>query len=987
MSDALIRIKRSQTDAVPGNVVFGELAFTSNGDVLFIGNEANNAIAIGGQRFPGVLTANQAIVVNSSSYVDILNTVDLLVSNSANIESVTVNTGTITTLSATDISVSNTLTVNGDIILRGDSLQLGDGGDVISLQATVNTSIVPTDNVSYDLGSSTNQWRQVYANQITVATDPTSNLQLATKQYVDNIEAQLGGNSIVIGPATDGAFANGKGSGGEGAAMDIDANTKIADGIDILNEVMYNIHQNTYVRDVSVVCNSGNTGGAPLTATLTITTTGNPNSFDINWGDGSWTNATSDSTPSHTYTDNTNSPFDIVVYARNTNALGAGNVASVTATDLITLFTGDPEAAFQLYDASTGGSTITEANINQAIYLENDTTNSNNITATFFINWGDGNSDSISNTSVAGGTQGDRISHTYTSGTGTGTNTVSLSINTHSTADPSAIPDSTTRTIKIFDTGIAAPEGLSGKSFTLTTGSTGSSPRLASGYINNTSEGTWAVGDSVTRYTSGTIQTSGEANSQVVYDASAGALSAIVDGSVDGTINFDSSDNTGSNASVVVVDELDFYNFSNVGASVSAGNRRYAPGLYSGFRARISKGSLSTGNHTYKLSHSTTGNTGVLEFVQDNLTGTPVLNMSSASLTQNSAGTLAYVSGVPYYTNDAVLDVSGIAVSNVAGQTYRNDSTPFTIQNGTMVEHDYSNVFNNQTKTYALLPSSSLNSNYPIANTGMSSAVTLEDFTINVNAGGRCVSYFQMYMRNVNGNGSTVEFANTKVQAYNGHSSGVREDQIAVSDSLGATYDTDGLRIVTGWSGATPAFNSGQDYYASNNWSGAVTVAGTDEAIVRYGDLKHYTTDLSSTYLPVGPDLNTGRSGTQYFRFAFKRTAMANFTVRLTGNVASFHVAAPNTSIDDTSDSNGWLTAGDTYAGAGTPGANTTAGGNGSDGCAFTSGDRIQANTNYSNQTFTLTLGDQNATSSYNNQILVSIGLHSGQSITRLEIE
>ena len=148
MADALIRIKRSQTDAVPGNVVFGELAFTTNGDILFIGNEANTAIAIGGQRFPGVLTANQAIVVNSSSYVDILNTVDLLVSNSANIESVTVNTGTITTLSATDISVSNTLTVNGDIILRGDSLQLGDGGDVISLQATVNTSIVPTDNVS-----------------------------------------------------------------------------------------------------------------------------------------------------------------------------------------------------------------------------------------------------------------------------------------------------------------------------------------------------------------------------------------------------------------------------------------------------------------------------------------------------------------------------------------------------------------------------------------------------------------------------------------------------------------------------------------------------------------------------------------------------------------------------------------------------------------------------------------------------------------------
>lgn len=114
---------------------------------------------------------------------------------------------------------------------------------------------------------------------------------------------------------------------------------------------------------------------------------------------------------------------------------------------------------------------------------------------------------------------------------------------------------------------------------------------------------------------------------------------------------------------------------------------------------------------------------------------------------------------------------------------------------------------------------------------------------------------------------------------------------------------------------------------------------------------------------------------------------MSNFTVRMTGNCASFHVALPGTSIDDTSNSNGWVDAGSTYAGAGTPGANTTAGGNGSDGVAFTTGDRILANTNYSNETFAITLGDQNGSSSTNNQVLISIGLHSGQSITSLSIE
>ncbi len=1125
MSD-LIQIKRSQTLDSFANISFGELAFTSNGGILYVGSATGNTnIPIGGQRTPGTLTANQAIVVNASSFVDDLKTVALTVDGTATVNNIVISTdltvpnlsiteaafqgfkhtitvangkfaidgteqqvfrllpglkyyidtsdssnsshplkfsetadgthgsgsefttgithvgtpgsagsysivsleadaptrlfyycgnhsgmgstirvhepqiiaanSTVTTLTgmlhANDVSISNNLTVNGDFILRGSSIQLGDGGDVISLGATVNTSIIPSDNVTYDLGSSTNNYKHVYANQITIASNPVADSQVASKGYVDT---QVGGISTVgnttqIGAPTDGVFANGSGSGNiEGAVTSIANTTSVADAIDSMNEVMFNVYQNTYVRDVSVTCNSGNVGGAPLTSTLTIDVVGNANRYDITWGDGSYTNNTTDATPSHTYTDNTNSPFDIVVAARNTNALGEGNTATFTATDLITLYTSDPSADFDIFNAASGGSEITEANINQVIYLDNETTNANDVVATFFVNWGDGDTSAISNTSVAGGTQGARLTHTYTAGTSTGTDTITLSINSHSTANPTAVPDSSTKTIKIFDTGIAAPEGLSGKSISLTSSSVGSSPRLASGFINNTSEGSFAAGDSVTRYTtSGNIQTSGEANSQVVYDASTGTLSAIVDGSAEGTITFNSSDNTGTDQSLVVVDELDFYNFNNTGGSVSAGSRRYAPGLYSGFRARINKSSLATGSHTYKLSHSTTGNTSVLEFAKDNLTGTPVLNFSGTTVTQNSAGTLAYVSGVPYYTNDASLNVIGALVSNVAGQFYKNDSTPFNIYSGTNIEGDSGSSFSTQTKNYSILPSSTLVSGYPKANTGVGANVSIETFQVAVNGGGRRVEGFSMMMENVNGSSSTLQYANTKVAVYNGNSSGVREDAIPVSDSLGATYDTDGKRLSNFSStNATPTFANNVDYYVNNAWTGAVTVAGTDEAIQRYGTLAHNVVDYSSGYLPAGPNLNTSRSGVQYFRFAFKRTNVANFNVTLTGTVASFHIAAPGTNIDDTSDSNGWVDASNTYAGAGTPGANTAAGGNGSDGCAFTSGDRIQSSTNYNNNSFTMTLGDQNASTSTNNQILVSVGLSSGQSLTKLEI-
>ena len=60
----LIQIKRSTTASTPGSLANGELAFTSNGDVLYIGSPNGSVVAIGGVRVPGFLTANQALVAN-----------------------------------------------------------------------------------------------------------------------------------------------------------------------------------------------------------------------------------------------------------------------------------------------------------------------------------------------------------------------------------------------------------------------------------------------------------------------------------------------------------------------------------------------------------------------------------------------------------------------------------------------------------------------------------------------------------------------------------------------------------------------------------------------------------------------------------------------------------------------------------------------------------------------------------------------------------
>ena len=74
----LIQIKRSLNTAVPTSLANGELAFTANGDVLYIGSNGG-ILAIGGKRTPGTLTANQALVANSTGYLDIIKTANLVV--------------------------------------------------------------------------------------------------------------------------------------------------------------------------------------------------------------------------------------------------------------------------------------------------------------------------------------------------------------------------------------------------------------------------------------------------------------------------------------------------------------------------------------------------------------------------------------------------------------------------------------------------------------------------------------------------------------------------------------------------------------------------------------------------------------------------------------------------------------------------------------------------------------------------------------------
>jgi len=170
-----------------------------------------------------------------------------------------------------------------------------------------------------------------------------------------------------------------------------------------------------------------------------------------------------------------------------------------------------------------------------------------------------------------------------------------------------------------------------------------------------------------------------------------------------------------------------------------------------------------------------------------------------------------------------------------------------------------------------------LDSGIPKTDIGVSSAYTLGTLTVPLlSTQRRSIQQIKMRARNCNGTSSYSE-SSTKIQLYTNSLLTLDNEAsgITVSDSLGAGFDDDAVRI-SGFgslSGDTPSLNdsSNANYYTDHAWSGAVTVAGTNEAISRFGTIKHFTTDLSSGYLPVGPDLNSrqrwGRGTVLHFRF------------------------------------------------------------------------------------------------------------------------
>jgi len=224
---------------------------------------------------------------------------------------------------------------------------------------------------------------------------------------------------------------------------------------------------------------------------------------------------------------------------------------------------------------------------------------------------------------------------------------------------------------------------------------------------------------------------------------------------------------------------------------------------------------------------------------------------------------------------------------------------------------------------------------------------------------------------NVNGNSSTTNMTSKIVLVKIGtaQSNQVDENSIPVS-GLGSSPNNNNAARRGGYSNTDNPVLSGDA-----SWTSSASIQ-TYDAVVAGGVLSHNQINYTSGYLPIGPDLSSGRSAAQYFTCKFQRNSRSQFVINVTGTYAGCWVALPG--ISDVTSSTQWWNMFVAFLGAGVPGDLTGSGGNGTNGCA--SGTVMSG----SSGSFTCTFGTQSSTNSTGNNIIIRFKLTAGQSITGL---
>lgn len=391
-----------------------------------------------------------------------------------------------------------------------------------------------------------------------------------------------------------------------------------------------------------------------------------------------------------------------------------------------------------------------------------------------------------------------------------------------------------------------------------------------------------------------------------------------------------------------------------------------AGGFWESFNASATGSNVAPGWNEVYITHSSGTPTNTRWWYYDaSSPGTPTF---SATNIVNSSNIVSYSSTIPHYTSSAGFTLTA-NVNRLSGDMYPTSDNFIT---GTAAGAFLAPA----TVTYATAGvTTPLAPNLYVASGSL--AVTT---TSNIRTGfGSSSSGPSLTVDNSYATATQAFSPGVTVLYKTGTSNQIEETSMSIAASVGSGSGNP-YRIINPGTTDTPSYSASASAFNSTTSTLTANCATVVGAV-----LKHDITNYASGYLPVGPNLSTGRHGAQYFTFKFIRTAVSKFDIKYTGTLAGLWVALPGSTIDSTSTINGWLTMGTAYAGSGIPGANTGAGGNGSNGCAL--GGLAVFNSAQTNKSVTATFGTVSSSSTATNEIYVRVKLTTGQTLTALTIE
>jgi len=441
----------------------------------------------------------------------------------------------------------------------------------------------------------------------------------------------------------------------------------------------------------------------------------------------------------------------------------------------------------------------------------------------------------------------------------------------------------------------------------------------------------------------------------------AGIITAVRNGANVGTVTLNTNASPTANGTyggnLVITNNYDYH----------TANANIAAGFWYVFSAAVSGATAAGGWNELYIADSSTGNTNTTVWYYDNASpATP--SFSSTTMTPPGSANLLYSSTIPHYTNNNNFTI-GFNVANVSGNTYPTSNTLASGSSGgaftapASINYSASNIGSNVLNSFA---SASANTTAGIT-TGFGSSSTGPSMSVNN-------SYSTGTLTLTTALGNTVLWKS-------GTATAIDESNVVIGSTIG-TGSGNAYRIINPGTGNTPAYTGSEAAFNSQS----STLQTYDATVVGSGSsglLKHDQNNYSTGYLPAGPNLSSGRTGTQYFTIKFVRTAVSKFDIKYSGNVAGMWVALPGSVIDSSSSANGWINMASAYGGAGYPGVNAP--GNGSDGCAV--GGTVSLNTAVTNSSKTCTFGTVSSSSTATNEIYVRIALASGQTVTALTLE